>query len=108
MNGHIPGIKKHPHGSVVAVCDTNQERANALAASNGISTVYTNWRDIIADPNIDAVTVALPNALHAEVTIAAPPVRDHAFRRSAAYIEQCVALSGTLESALSASVAVAT
>jgi predicted dehydrogenase len=24
MYGHIPGIKKHPHGSVVAVCDTNQ------------------------------------------------------------------------------------
>lgn len=77
MYGHIPGIKKHPHGSVVAVCDTNQERANALAASNGISTVYTNWRDIIADPNIDAVTVALPNALHAEVTIAALKAGKH-------------------------------
>ncbi len=71
MHGHIPGFKRHSDAQVVAVCDTNSERANALATSHGIPTVYTNWREIIADPNIDAVTVALPNALHAEVSIAA-------------------------------------
>jgi predicted dehydrogenase len=71
MHGHIPGFKRHSDAQVVAVCDTNSERANALATSHGIPTVYTNWREIIADPTIDAVTIALPNALHAEVSIAA-------------------------------------
>ena len=71
MHGHIPGIKKHADGQVVAVCDTNKTRADALAQAHGVATVYTDWRQLIADPTIDAVTVALPNALHAEVTIAA-------------------------------------
>jgi NitT/TauT family transport system ATP-binding protein len=67
---------------------------------NVFEAVYLSQRVLVMS--------ARPGRVHAEVTIAAPPVRDHAFRRSAAYIEQCVALSGTLESALSASVAVAT
>lgn len=77
MHGHIPGIKRHPHGSVVAVCDTNQERAASLASSHGIAQVYQDWRELLRNPEIDAVTVALPNALHAEVSIAALKAGKH-------------------------------
>jgi predicted dehydrogenase len=77
MYGHIPGIKRHPQGSVVAVCDTNKERAEALATSQSVAKVYTDWRELVKDPEIDAVTIALPNALHAEVAIAALKAGKH-------------------------------
>ena len=54
------------------------------------------------------VVSARPGRVHAEVAIDAPVLRDHAFRRSHTYLEQCVAVSGTLEAAMSGPAAVTT
>jgi predicted dehydrogenase len=40
-------------------------------------SVYGNWRELVADPNIEAVTICLPTDLHAEVTIAALQAGKH-------------------------------
>ena len=56
--------------SVVAVASPTAGNAQALAATYNIPRVYTDYRDLAADPEIEAVTITAPNALHCEMTIA--------------------------------------
>jgi predicted dehydrogenase len=76
---HIPGIQAHPRGEVVALCARNRERVAALAARFGVPDVHTDYREVLARPDIDAVTVATPDALHHEVTLAALKAGKHVF-----------------------------
>ncbi len=76
---HIPGVQAHPQGEVVALCARNRERAEAMAASFGVPRVYTDYRELVAQPDIDAVTVATPDALHLPVVLAALDAGKHVF-----------------------------
>lgn len=51
---------------VVAVCDTDPSRAKSVAEAFGVSHAYVDFDEFLADPNIDAVSIATPIALHAE------------------------------------------
>lgn len=54
-----------------AICDFNGEKAQAFATQWGYESVETDWRALLARPDIDLVDICLPNNLHAEVAIAA-------------------------------------
>jgi|SaaInl7_200m_RNA_FD_contig_123_86_length_4892_multi_5_in_1_out_0_2 UDP-N-acetylglucosamine 3-dehydrogenase len=62
---------------VVALADINESLTAKLAEEYGVSKVYTDWQKIISDPKIDAVCVATPNYLHAEMVIAALKAGKH-------------------------------
>ena len=49
-----------------AVCDLNPGRAEASAERYGIPTWYENYEDLLADPDVDMVTIATPIGLHYE------------------------------------------
>ena len=51
---------------IVAVCDSDPELAKRVGKQLGAS-VYTNYRDLVNDPRVEAVDVALPHNLHYEV-----------------------------------------
>jgi predicted dehydrogenase len=51
---------------VVAVSSRTLERARAYAAEKGIATAYGSYDELLQAPDIDAVYIALPNALHVE------------------------------------------
>jgi predicted dehydrogenase len=69
---HMPGYASMPDlCEMVAVCDINPDTADHAAGKFGISRTYTDYRDLLADPDIDAVSVATPNAYHLEPTVAA-------------------------------------
>ena len=71
-NDHCNGISRYPGAEVVAVADISRERCEALQKSYAtIGKIYEKWQDLISDPAIDAVAVALPNSLHAPVSMAA-------------------------------------
>ncbi len=53
-----------------AVMDIDRERANAVAQACG-ARVITDAQDLIADPDIDAILIASPDASHAELSLAA-------------------------------------
>lgn len=74
---HCTGINSHPQGSVVAAADKSKERLATLAEKNGIDRTYTGWEKLVADPDIDAVSIALPNYLHAQVAEAALKAGKH-------------------------------
>ena len=62
---HCQGLLKHPKAELVAVADANKERARALQKDFAIPRLYTRVDDLLLDPDVDAVTIALPTWLHA-------------------------------------------
>ncbi|WP_223068523.1 Gfo/Idh/MocA family protein [Paenibacillus caui] len=68
---HLKPYASHPDARVYAVCDLNEERAKAAGAAYGAEKVYTDYRELLADSVIDAVSICTWNNTHAEISIAA-------------------------------------
>jgi D-xylose 1-dehydrogenase (NADP+, D-xylono-1,5-lactone-forming) len=62
---------------VVAVASRDSVRADVYAERHDIPRAYGEYRALLDDPDIDAVYVSLPNALHAEWSIRALEARKH-------------------------------
>lgn len=60
-----------PEVQVTAIAARDPKRAGMFARRHRIPRVHLSYRDLLADPDIDAVYNPLPNSLHAEWTIAA-------------------------------------
>ncbi len=68
QKGHIPGLQA-AGVEVVAVCDSNLQRAQETAARFNIPQAHGHYRELLADDDINLITIGLPNALHASVSI---------------------------------------
>ena len=60
-----------PERDLVAVSDVNEEAASSLAAELGVSKKYTNYQDLIADAEVEAVVIVSPTSTHKEIVLAA-------------------------------------
>jgi predicted dehydrogenase len=56
---------------VVALCDLNETRLNEIAHTYHVPQRYTDYQQLFASGEIEAVSVCLPNSLHAPVSVAA-------------------------------------
>lgn len=74
---HARAITAGEDSELVACCDIIAERAEKLAGEFGNTKVYLDYNELLADPNIDAVSVCTPSGLHGEVTIAAARAGKH-------------------------------
>lgn len=68
---HVEGYMKMPDVEIVAVADINGAEAKRVAEQNGIKHSFTNFRDLLALDEIQAVDVCLHNNFHAPVSIVA-------------------------------------
>jgi len=66
-----PALRDHAASDFVCVARADASKAEEFAADFGARHWHADWRDLIEDPEIDAVYVATPVYLHAEQTIAA-------------------------------------
>jgi predicted dehydrogenase len=66
----LPGLRQ-AGGDATAVAGRDAERTGQYARDNGIGRAVAGYQALIDDPDIDALYIALPNALHAEWTIRA-------------------------------------
>jgi predicted dehydrogenase len=66
-----------PDVEVTAVAARDRARAAAFARRHGVARVVDSYADLVADPDLDAVYVPLPNARHAEWTLAALAAGKH-------------------------------
>ena len=73
----IPGFRRSPRSEVMAIASREGARATAAAEQLGIPRAYPTYEALLADPDIDAVYVPLPNHRHAEWTIAAAHAGKH-------------------------------
>ena len=68
---HLEALRRTPNVDVVEIAGTSAEKAGALGAGYGIVNATGDWREIMADPSIDAVHVTTPNASHFPIAKAA-------------------------------------
>ena len=68
---HIPKLQAQKGVEVVAVANRSRASAQRVAKEFGIPGVADHWRDIVEDPDLDAVCIGTWPYLHAPVTIAA-------------------------------------
>jgi predicted dehydrogenase len=73
----IPGMKKAARCDVVAIASRDAVSAEAAAERLAIPRAHGSYEALLADPDVDAVYIPLPNHLHAEWTIAAARAGKH-------------------------------
>ncbi len=64
---HIEALLRTGLSQVVAVADTNQELARSCAEKFHIPKTYSDYRQLLKDPEIDVVHICTPNYLHYEI-----------------------------------------
>ena len=67
----IPIYQRHPEAEVVAVCRRNEAEMNKLADAFKIGKRYTNYEQVLADPDIDFVHINSPIPDHAWMSMEA-------------------------------------
>jgi predicted dehydrogenase len=76
---HAESLKKHVNGvRLVACCDEIPEKARQFAEKYEIPKVYTQIEELLADPEIDAVSICTPSGLHGDMVIQASNAGKHA------------------------------
>jgi xylose dehydrogenase (NAD/NADP) len=60
----LPGAERSTAIDLAAVASRDGERARAYAADHGIPKAYDSYDALLADPDVDAVYIPLPNAMH--------------------------------------------
>ncbi len=68
-SAHIPAYMKNRDVEIKYFCDIIPERASAAVAKYGCGRAITDYREILGDREVDAVSVCTPNNLHAQITI---------------------------------------
>lgn len=66
--GLIPGIRESSTGTIAAIASRDGMTAQAWADEFGILKAYGSYEEVLADPEVDAVYIPLPNELHREWT----------------------------------------
>jgi len=73
----IPGAHASDKVELVGVASRDQDRADAYAREWDIPRAYGSYEALLADPDIEAVYISLPNTLHAEWSIKALDAGKH-------------------------------
>jgi len=62
---------------VVAVASPTPGNAEQFGRKHGIARIFTDYRQMLAERDIEMVTIAAPNALHAQMTVDAANAGKH-------------------------------
>jgi len=73
----IPGAHASEKVELVAVASRDRARADAYAQKWGIPRAYGSYEALLADPEIEAVYISLPNTMHCEWSIKAVEAGKH-------------------------------
>jgi predicted dehydrogenase len=73
----IPGAHESPKVDLLAVASRDRGRAEAYAREWGIPRAYGSYEELLADPDIEAVYISLPNSMHVDWSIRALEAGKH-------------------------------
>ncbi len=74
---HLSSYAKNPYAQVVAIADLNEALAKERAEEFGIERYYTDYKKILDDPQIDAVSIVTPTFTHSNLAIEAMQAGKH-------------------------------
>lgn len=83
---HIKSYQKDPRAEVVAICSRRRESAEARAREAGLADarIYTDYAELLRDPDVQAISLCTPPNLHAAETVAAARAGKHLLIEKAA------------------------
>ncbi|HEX6048626.1 MAG TPA: Gfo/Idh/MocA family oxidoreductase, partial [Gemmatimonadaceae bacterium] len=73
----VPSMRGSPLSRVAAIASRDLARAREAAAQLGIPRAYSSYEELIADPQVEAVYIPLPNHLHVPWAIRAAEAGKH-------------------------------
>src|SRR5579859_3905400 len=73
----VQPVRASSEASLVAVAARDSARAQAFARKHGVPKVHDSYGALLADPDIDAVYIPLPNGAHGEWAIRAVNAGKH-------------------------------
>lgn len=68
---HIDAYEAHKDAEVTAVCDLNEAQAKAVAEKYGIRKYYTDYAEMLKDPEVNTVDITTPTFMHSSMVIQA-------------------------------------
>ncbi len=74
---HLPSFAALPEFEIAAICGRNGAKVEMIADAYDIRNTFTDYRDLITCNAVDAVTIAMPPALHHPAAIAAITAGKH-------------------------------
>ncbi len=74
---HQMGYRGRGDARIVAVCDVKKGRARKAAKEWGVDRIYTDYTQLLADPEIDLIELLVPHNLHASMTVQACQAGKH-------------------------------
>ncbi|MDR3710492.1 MAG: Gfo/Idh/MocA family oxidoreductase [Capsulimonadaceae bacterium] len=74
---HLNAYKQLSNVSVEAICDIDEARGSSTAKEFGVKKFYNDATDLFADDKVDAVSVCVPNNVHAELVVQAAKAGKH-------------------------------
>jgi predicted dehydrogenase len=74
---HVPGFRRIPGVELVAVVNRSPASSRRAAEEHGFRRTCAHWRELLADPEVDAVVIGTWPYLHAPITLAALDAGKH-------------------------------
>src|SRR6266511_1927465 len=79
---HIKAFQNNPQSHLLALCGRDETRVRDTLAKNGVAidpgvTITTRFEDLLASKDIDIISIATPNDLHAEEAVEAAKAGKH-------------------------------
>ena len=101
---HVPAFRSDPRCQVVAICASTRERARTVADRLDIAQAFDDWREVVALPEVAAISIAVPPALQPEIAVAAAHAGKHVFCEKPLALS-CVSAQTMLDAVRASSVA---
>jgi predicted dehydrogenase len=73
----IPLYQRHPNAEMYAICQRDPKKLNAIGDAFGVAVRHTDFRELLKDPNVDAVHINSPIPDHAWMSLAALKAGKH-------------------------------
>src|SRR5882762_5854921 len=73
----IPAMQRGDWSDIVAIASRDSGKARQVAADLGIPKAYGSYEELLADPDIEAVYIPLPNHMHVPWSIRAAEAGKH-------------------------------
>ena len=73
----LEGVRGTDEATVVAVASRDRSRAEAFAREHGIERALGSYEELLADPEVEAVYIPLPNSLHVPWSVQALEAGKH-------------------------------
>jgi predicted dehydrogenase len=74
---HVRAFTQNPQANLIAIADINESRAKLIAKQYNIKKYYTNYKDLLENPEIEAVGIATPDFSHVEPCVDAANAGKH-------------------------------